>query len=124
MLSNLQKRGKKLVLATSKPEVFALQILEHFGISDYFTKVCGSTLDESRTDKIAVIAYALQGITEKATMVMVGDREHDIIGAKENGIDSIGVLYGFGSRQELESAGAGAIVETVTDLENLLLAQS
>lgn len=122
LMQKLAEDGKKLIIATSKPEGFAKQIMEHFDLTKYFTDICGSSMDGSRERKADVIRYALEKnrITDKAQTVMVGDREHDIIGAKENGIASIGVLYGYGSRQELETAGAGQIAETVEDLGRIL----
>ena len=118
MLANLVKCGKKVILATSKPTVFANVILEHFNLKQYFTCVVGSELDGSRVKKGDVVAEALRqaGVTDKSVAVMVGDREHDIIGAKENEIDSVGVLYGYGDRTELETAGAGHVVESVEEL--------
>lgn len=122
LLENLNKNGKKIILATSKPELFAREILRHFGLDKYFLFAAGSTMDETRTNKAEVIEYALAecGITDKSSVVMVGDREHDIIGANKNGIDSIGVLFGYGSRKELESAGATYIAETVEDIEKFI----
>ncbi|WP_281533043.1 HAD family hydrolase [Anaerocolumna aminovalerica] len=123
MFERLSSAGKKLVVATSKPEVFAIKIMEHFDLAKYFTDICGSTLDGSREKKGDVIRYALEKnhITELNQVVMVGDRFHDIAGAKENGLTSVGVLYGFGNRKELEEAGAGQIAETVKDLEEILM---
>ena len=125
LLGNLVKCGKKVVLATSKPTVFANVILEHFDLAKYFTCAIGSELDGSRVKKGDVIAYALQqvGVSDKSQVVMIGDREHDILGAKENGIDCIGVLYGYGDRAEHEAAGANYIVETVEELGRFLLPQ-
>lgn len=127
LLAELKARGKMIVLATSKPTVFANTILEHFDLMKYFDVVCGSELDGSRVKKGDVIAYALEQVTEKdarfhkSQVVMIGDREHDILGAKENGLDSIGVLYGYGDRAEHEAAGADYIVETVEELATDLL---
>ncbi len=115
MLQALQKAGKTCVLATSKPEEYAVQIMERFGLAKYFAKICGATMDEKRTDKAEVIAYALEGLN-KEKCIMVGDREHDVLGAKANGLDAIGVLYGYGSREELEQVGAKAIAETPMDI--------
>ena len=122
LLVSLYEKGKKIILATSKPEPFARQILEHFGLDKFFLFAAGSTMDETRTNKAEVIEYALAecGITDKTAVVMVGDREHDIIGANKNGIDSIGVLFGYGSREELEAAGATYIAETVEDIEKYI----
>lgn len=122
LLASLYEKGKKIILATSKPEPFAKEILRHFGLDKYFLFAAGSTMGETRTNKAEVIEYALSecGITDKTAVVMVGDREHDIIGANKNGIDSIGVLFGYGSREELETAGATYIAETVEDIEKFI----
>lgn len=118
MLRTLKAAGKSLIVATSKPEAFAVKILEHFGLARYFELIAGATMDAGRNKKGDVIAYALKscGITDLSDVVMVGDREHDVQGAKENGLDSIGVLFGYGSREELEKAGATQIAETVEDI--------
>ena len=123
MLADLHARGCQLVLATSKPEEYARRIMAHFDLEPYFTAICGATLDETRTDKAEVIAYALETIalTDKTGVVMVGDREHDVVGAKKNALPCIGALYGYGTRKELHSAGAAAIADTVQDLHKLLL---
>ena len=123
MLAELVKCGKKVILATSKPTVFANVILEYFHLDKYFTCAVGSELDGSRVKKGEVITEALRqaGVTDKSLAVMIGDREHDILGAKENGIDSIGVLYGYGDRAEHEAAGAGMIVESVEALLEYLM---
>lgn len=124
LLQTLCASGKQLVLATSKPEPFAEQILEYFHLTPYFHFIAGALLNETRTKKDEVIAYALASCKlcpEEA--VMVGDREYDIIGAKQNGLASVGVLYGYGSREELENAGAECIAETVTELQKILLAE-
>lgn len=118
MLKKLCDSGKKIILATSKPEVFAREILRHFSLDKYFFYAAGANLDGSRTDKAEVIEYALHegGVTDKSTVVMIGDREHDIIGANKNGIDSIGVLFGYGNRAELETAGATYIAGKVEEI--------
>lgn len=122
MLFALKSAGKKLYIATSKPEPFAVRIAEHFKIDKYFNFIAGSTLTEKRTKKTDVIAYLgeKEGFDPK-TALMVGDREHDVIGAKENGAPCVGVLYGYGSRKELEDAGAAYIVKTTKELKALLL---
>lgn len=122
MLESLRKSKRDIILATSKPTVFAKKILEHFHIAEYFSFVAGSELDGTRVKKAEVIAYALEnvGIKDISACVMVGDREHDIIGAKAMGMDSIGVLYGYGDRAELEKAGADKIAATVGELKALL----
>lgn len=123
MLEKLKKAGKTLILATSKPEVFAKRILKHFELSQYFFTVTGSLLDNTRTDKHEVIESALlaAGISDRLHTVMVGDRMHDIIGAKKSFLPSVGVTYGYGSRAELDKAGADIIVESVSELTALLL---
>ena len=122
MLSRLHAEGKRLVLATSKPEEFAVRILEHFDLKKYFTVVAGASMDSSRSKKGDVIAYAISLCEsfDKYTAVMVGDREHDIIGAKENGLKSIGVLYGYGDEAELKTAGADYIVPAPEDILKLI----
>lgn len=121
MLAALKEQGFTLALATSKPEVFALDILEHFELKQYFDFVGGALLD-GRTDKAEVISYVLTSIeAKKEETVMIGDREHDLIGAAKNGLFSVGVLYGYGDREEHEKAGAGQIVETVEELKDYLL---
>lgn len=123
-LSKLKKSGKVLIVATSKPEVFARQIMDHFELEEYFTDICGSTLDGSRRTKEDVIRYALEknNISELDCVVMVGDRLHDIEGAKAVGIRSVGVLYGYGSRKELEEYKADKIAETVDDVYEIIMA--
>lgn len=121
-LADAIAQGKTLMLATSKPTVFAKQILDHFNLSSYFTFVAGSGLDGSFYTKADVIRHVLESnhLTDLSDIVMVGDRKHDIIGAKENGIDSIGVLYGYGNREELTKAGADYIVADIQELHRLL----
>ena len=122
MLEAMKKSGREIILATSKPEPFAKEILRHFGLDKYFLFIAGSNFDGTRTAKAEVIEYALEsvGVTDKSAAVMVGDRKHDIIGAQKTGLDSIGVLFGYGSREELEAAGATYIAETVDDITKLI----
>ena len=122
MLRELQSEGRKLLVATSKPEVYARQILEHFDLDRYFSFIGGADMEESRVEKGDVIRYVLEknSIAETSLAVMAGDREHDILGARKNGMDSVGVLFGYGSRRELEEAGARVLAETVKDLGHLL----
>jgi len=124
LLKQLQKKGRNSIVATSKPTEFAMRILEHFGLGRFFCGVVGSNLDGSRTSKIEIIGYTLKeyGLAAKGT-VMVGDRMHDIIGARGNGVESIGVTYGYGSPYEIERAGPTHIVSSVSELEMLLLAE-
>lgn len=124
-LKSLYDRGYKIGIATSKPEVFAKRILEKFEIDQYFTFVTGSLLDNSRTDKKEVIeeAFARFGVGETYTreeVLMVGDRKHDIIGAKQAGIESVGVKYGFAKENELEEAGADYIADTAEDIVRIV----
>jgi phosphoglycolate phosphatase len=123
LLDTLVKNNKKIILATSKPEVYAKQILKYFKIDKYFNFVAGSDFEETRVKKGDVIKYALEGakVSELSKVIMVGDREHDIIGAKENNIKSIGVLYGYGDVVELTQARAEYIVKTPNELLNNLL---
>lgn len=120
-LKKLKANGKVLLLATSKPEKFAKQILEHFDLAKYFTFIGGSEFN-AREKKAEVIEYVLTANhvnTDDA--IMVGDRKHDIIGAHENNLTCVGVLYGFGSIEELQDNKADYIVESVKSLELLLL---
>ena len=120
-LADLKASGLRLFVATSKPEPLSLRILEHFGLLPYFEGVAGSTLDERRTKKGEVIAYALETFRlDPSETIMVGDREHDVIGARENGLPCIGVLYGYGSREELTGAGAAALAADLSALSRLL----
>lgn len=122
LLDSLFTQGRGLHLATSKPLPYAKQILDHFGIFGYFTSLHGSSLDSRDQTKVRIIAETLAyGAIPAAQAVMVGDRHHDIDGAKENGIASIGVLYGYGSIKEMEEAGADFIVPDVAALSRLLL---
>lgn len=123
MLEDLKENGKRLILATSKPQPFTDRIMEHFDLAKYFEFIAGSNMDGTRSKKAEVIAYALEscGIMGKSNVVMVGDREHDIIGAKTVGIDSVGVEYGYGDYDELSGAGATYIVKTVEELKELLI---
>ena len=122
-LKSLKENGKTLVIATSKPEVHAKVVLEHFNLAKYFDFIGGADFEETRVKKGDVIKYSLEnaGITDLSRTIMVGDREHDIIGAKENNIKSIGVLYGYGDVVELTQARASYVVETPKDLLEILV---
>lgn len=122
LLQSLTTKGKTLAIATSKATVFAQRIAEHFDFARYFSFIAGSELEGTRITKEEIVAYALQqlSISDLSHVVMVGDRKHDVRGAAANGIDSIGVLYGYGDRDELESAGAGVIAASVADLAKIL----
>lgn len=123
LLASLKQAGKKLAVATSKPEKFSIQILKHFGLYDYFDFVAGATMDGSRSKKADVIGYALESmeIENLSETIMVGDCKHDVIGAQKQNLTSVGVLYGFGTKEELEKAGASFIVKNVSQLKKLLM---
>lgn len=128
MLARLQKAGKKLAVASSKPTVFVDQILQHFSIAEYFDVVVGSELDSTRSKKEEVIEEALRQLYQGKKMdsdktVMIGDRKFDIQGAKLSGLVSVGVTFGYALPGELEEAGADYIVDTVSQLEELLLTE-
>ena len=118
LLKNLKAQNKSVILATSKPEVFAVEILKHFQLDKYFDFIAGATMDETRVKKADVISYALDSCkrSDLSAAMMIGDREHDILGAKQIGLDSMGVLFGYGSREELEAAGATYIASNVADI--------
>ncbi|MDD6796741.1 MAG: HAD hydrolase-like protein [Clostridia bacterium] len=124
MLKALKKSGRCLALATSKPDVFAVRIVEKYGIAPYLDVLAGGKIGGS-CNKEDVIAEALDmlGVTDndKQRVIMVGDRKHDIIGAKKCCIESVGVRFGYAEEGELEKAGADYIVSTVEELEKLLL---
>ena len=123
LLSKLVSDGKRVAVATSKVDYAAINILQHFNLDHFFDVIAGSDeTGELRGTKALVIAHALAELRmcDGTTIVMVGDREHDILGAKAHGIPGIGVLYGYGDRAELESAGALEIVSEVADLERAL----
>ena len=122
-LQSLKEAGKILIVATSKPEHMAKKILAHFKLDDYFDDICGSCDDSNRNEKDEVIRYALEkhGITDLDDVLMVGDRKFDVIGAAKCGLKCMGVLYGFGDREELEQAGAAYIAETVEDMARIIV---
>ncbi|MEE0872203.1 MAG: HAD family hydrolase [Ruminococcus sp.] len=124
LLTRLKASGRSLIVATSKPEVFAVDILRHFDLYKYFDFVAGATLNDVRNKKADIIRYALEscGIA-KSSAVMIGDRKHDMIGAKENGLDSIGVLYGYGTYDELKTAGATMLAAEPADIWNEISVQ-
>ena len=122
-LKRLKAAGKKIMVATSKPEVFAKMVLEKFGIAKYFDFIAGATIDEkTRSNKIEIMQYAFDscGVLPK-DVIMVGDRLFDIEGAKHFGMECIAVLYGYGSREEFEQYGAEYIVSTPQDVADLIL---
>ncbi|MBE7384149.1 MAG: HAD family hydrolase [Leptolyngbya sp. SIO1E4] len=121
MLSGVSTVADRLWVTTSKPQIFAEKIVQHFQLAPFFAKVYGSELDGTRANKADLLAYVLhrEGI-EPAEVVMVGDRYHDILGAQKNGIPAIGVMWGFGSAMELQEAGATLLCQTPGDLPNIL----
>ena len=123
LLARLKGAGRRLAVATGKPEVYARRIAEHFGIAAYFDLVAGAAMDETRSSKEEVIRYAMErlGISEPGAVLMIGDREHDVLGAKRCGMDCMGVLYGYGDREELERAGARYIARDAEDIGHILL---
>ena len=126
LFEKLKKANKQLILATSKPTVYAQRILEYHNIGDYFSFVGGCELDGRRSTKGEVIQYVFENmkITDIQNAIMIGDREHDVIGAKETHMDSIGVCYGYGSLEELTNAGATYIAKDVEELSRLLIPSS
>lgn len=121
MLSALKKQGKKLAVATSKSEDFAKEIINHFGLSQYFDCIAGNYLN-TRDSKEKVVRYALEQLQVSAnSAVLVGDRMYDIIGGKKAGVMVIGVLYGYGKKEELEQYGADIIVQTPQDIVDVIL---
>ncbi len=129
MLASLRAGGKKLAIASSKPTPFVERILDHFEIRAYFDYIIGSNMDGTRGKKEEVVEEALRqmlpaGMTpaeKKAGVAMVGDRRFDIEGAREHGITSVGVSFGYAPEGELEQAGADHIVDTVEALAGLLM---
>lgn len=123
LLKSLREQQFTLVVATSKPKVFAEQILKHFNIDHYFELVVGSNLDGTRTSKTEIIQYILDKYNEYKLddFIMIGDRKHDIIGANNTGIDSIGVTYGYGSYEELSNSNLTYIVKSIDQLKDVLI---
>lgn len=124
-LKTLSDEGATLLVATSKPEQFALKILDHFSIRGYFSYVAGATMDGVRSKKSEIIDDALRKgkISDLSSAIMVGDREYDIRGAKQAGIASLGVLFGYGSLSELLSAGADYIVKQPEEIPAIITGQ-
>ena len=121
LLETLKAQGKGLFIATGKPTVYTLQILEHFHLAKYFDVVCGIGLDESDMGKDELITKVMeQANLSRETCLMVGDREFDILGAKAVGIPGVGVTYGYGTQEELKGAGATAIASCVLELKEIL----
>ena len=124
LLEMLKSQGHQLFVATSKPEPMAVEILEHFDLAQYLDRICGASMDTSRSSKEAVIAYLLEQNGSAENMVMVGDTKYDVIGAKAHGIPTIGVSWGYGEIDEMLEAGAAAIAHTTQELLELLQKES
>ena len=123
MLEELKGAGKRLYVATSKPEDMAMRVLDHFGLTGCFEFVGAAISDSIRAKKDEVIVHVMEScdlLEKKDSILMVGDRKHDILGARKAGIQAMGVLYGYGSREELLTAGADWLCETPKDLPTLL----
>ena len=123
LLEMLKKSNYKVALATSKPEHFAHIVLQNYDIHKYFDFIGGASMDEkTRYTKEHVIEYVLSNIeeTDRSKILMIGDRCFDINGAKAYNLDSVGVTFGYGTKEELEEAGATYIVNTPKEIENLL----
>ncbi len=121
-LKDLKAAGKILVVATGKPTPMAEDVLRHFGWEGYFSYIAGATMDESRSEKNEIIDYALDalGVSDQAGVLMVGDRDNDVLGAEKAGVDCCGVLWGYGSREELQGAGAKYLIEKPEELARLV----
>lgn len=120
LLERLKNEGFQLLVATSKPETTSVEILDKFDLSKYFDRICGASMDRSRSTKEAVIAYLLEHYGNAETMVMVGDTPYDVIGANAHGIPAIGVSWGYGSVASMMDAGAIAIAHSMEQLYQLL----
>ena len=123
LFEDLVRQNILLYVATSKPTPFAIDILKHYNITNYFEEIVGSNLDLTRTAKKEIIEYILTKYTniDPNSCVMIGDRKYDIIGAQNNQIDSIGVLYGYGSYEEMKEIKPTYIAESVDELRKILL---
>jgi phosphoglycolate phosphatase len=121
LLQKLKNAGCRLFVATSKPEGMSVEILEKFGLAHYFEKICGATLDGSRSHKADVIAYLLSQVEDVENVVMVGDTAFDVIGAKAHGIATIGVSWGYGNVSDMTDAGAVSIAHSMDELYNQIM---
>ena len=122
LLKALKERGARVVMATSKPKIFANDIAEHFGMTKYFDYICGSGLDGHLIEKADMLAHLMEvsGMAENET-VMIGDTLFDVHGAEKNRIDCIAVTYGYGIKEELKKSSAVLVVDTVEELSKALL---
>lgn len=123
MLEQLRKEGKTLAVATSKPEPYAKQILDHFGLTEYFTYIAGATFDHDKMTKADVLRNAVKGTgaQDLDRCLMIGDRKHDVEGGNTVGMETLGVLYGYGSPEELTEEGAAGLAETPADVITKIL---
>jgi phosphoglycolate phosphatase len=121
MLESLRRKGLRLYVATAKPTVYATRVVEHFGLERHFERVYGSELDGTRTDKVELVGHLIEetGIDPGAA-ALVGDREHDILAARAHGMLAVGVVYGYGSVEELRGVGAEALCATPEQVVELL----
>ncbi len=121
-LKGQKEKGRELYVATSKPGPLAEMILKHFDLLQYFTFIGGDTMEHTRSSKVEIIRYIIRntGITDTDRIVMIGDRKFDIAGAKAVGLDSIGVLYGYGSKEEIEESAPTYLVKNIEDLKSIL----
>ena len=116
LLKTLKQQGHRLFVATSKPEVTALEVLEKFELTAFFEQICGATFDGTRIHKEDVLAYLLKRIGKQENVLMVGDTEYDVLGAAAHGIPTIGVSWGYGKVAAMQEAGAIAIADTMQQL--------
>ena len=123
LLEALKNKGKILILATSKPHIYAEKIMDHFDMSKYFHRIVGPELDGTLNHKHEVIEHIIktEPIEDLSSAVMIGDRKMDIEGAHKNGIRAIGLTYSFGSREEHEKAGADKIIDSIDELYDILI---
>jgi phosphoglycolate phosphatase len=123
LLEKLYNSGKTIVTATSKPEEYAVKIIERLGISKYFTYIAGADMEGKRGSKSDVIRYVLEtcNIFDFSEVVMIGDREFDVKGSAEFGIDCIGILFGYGNYDELKNAGAKYIASTADEICSFIM---
>ena len=123
LLKELISNGKHLIVATSKPEEYSIRILEKFGLSKYFQHICGSNMDETRSKKDEVIKYALDkaGISDNSSVLMIGDRMHDIIGAHAHNIKVCAVMFGYGNLEEFKLNHADYIANNIEELKYICL---
>lgn len=120
LLKTLKEQGHKLYVATSKPEWMAEEILKKFELDNYFDRICGATMDTSRTEKSQVIAYLLEETGDAENAIMVGDTKFDVLGAAAHNIPTIGVSWGYGTTEDMRDAGAAAIANTMQELLDYL----